>query len=78
MFDWKPGKDSYRKLREKVFTDSVLERIGISPEEYNRIRIFDRVTSLKIVQHLSISSDELAKANIDFDPETLQKEFGTI
>lgn len=50
----------YAALRSKVFTDDVLSQIGMTPDQYRRTRIFDRATTLRILEVLQISSDEIS------------------
>lgn len=56
---WKPGKDApnYEKLKNKFFTPEVLARIGITNEQYNQIKEFDRLTTIKIIEVLEIENE---------------------
>lgn len=50
----------YATLRQKVFTDDILSQLGMTPEEYRRTRIFDRATTLRIIELLKITPDEIS------------------
>lgn len=56
---WKPGRDqpNYSKLKKKFFTPEVLARIDITSDEYNQIKEFDRLTTIKIIEVLEIENE---------------------
>lgn len=56
---WPPGQKvpNYTKLRTKFFTDQVLFQIGITREFYNKTNLFDRLTTLKIIEVLQIEDE---------------------
>lgn len=65
---WRPGagKPNYPKLKAKFFTDDVLSRIGITVAEYKKTVVFDRITTIKIIEVLEIENEahEYAKDRI--------------
>lgn len=65
---WKKGRiePNYKKLRSKFFTADVLNRIGITRQQYNRIKEFNRELTIKIIEVLQIENEahEYAKDRI--------------
>ncbi len=47
------------KLRRYYFTDKVLEKIGLSFSEYQKLKTFDVETSAKIIAHFNIKTESL-------------------
>ena len=50
---------NYQKLRQKILTDDVLNKVGLTPEEYKAQRgDFDYHISSKIIEHLKLDFEE--------------------
>jgi len=60
---YSPGSARARteRLREEVFTDVVLEELGISEEFYKSRRIFPARESKAIMDYFNIEKDDLRK-----------------
>ena len=52
------GKPNYKHLRRYYLTDSVLEEIGMTPEEYKNNRMFTFKQSRKIADILGVTPED--------------------
>lgn len=53
-----------RELRKGFFTDDVLKELGITLEEYNRIKRFNYKQSIKIIKIFHFEREDLVKINM--------------
>lgn len=61
LYSRRTGRHYPERLRKEVFTDAVLEELGLSAETYRRTRVFDAATTMKIISYFSIPQDALNK-----------------
>jgi hypothetical protein len=59
LYSRRTGRHYPNKLRTEVFTDTVLEELNLSPEEYARRRTFDYPTSRRIIEYFKIPDNAL-------------------
>lgn len=50
-----------RELRKGFFTDEVLKKLGLTPDEYNKIKRFNYEQSIKIIEIFHFERDDLVK-----------------
>jgi len=62
LYSRRTGRHYPERLRKEVFTDTVLQEIGLTVEDYRRTRVFDAVTTMKIISYFSIPKDALDKS----------------
>ncbi len=53
------GEPNYKELRRGYFTDDVLKQIGLSVEDYRKLKRFDKVQSERICQVFDITEEDL-------------------
>ncbi|MEL6140315.1 MAG: hypothetical protein AAFU67_01715, partial [Bacteroidota bacterium] len=58
------GRIYYTKLRELYFTDEALNKLGISPEDYAKVRQrpFDYIQTQRIIEFFNITPEEIMEA----------------
>jgi hypothetical protein len=54
------GNANTVELRRGYFTDDVLNKLGLSIEDYKKIRTFDKLTSEKICAVFDITEEDLS------------------
>lgn len=59
LYSQMTGTCYYKLLRQKVFTDEALEGMGMTIEDYKKVKVFDSVTSAKIMKYFNIDQSEL-------------------
>lgn len=60
-----PSKQSNsRVLRKDYFTDDVLAKLGISEDEYKRVKVFSHAQSQKIVEIFDLDADDLKRVGL--------------
>ncbi len=59
------NKLDYQKLRRKILTDEVLEELGLTPEEYTKIRSdFSFELTKKVIEYFQIEADEIDELRV--------------
>lgn len=53
------GRTKTTRLRSEVFTDLVLQELGIAPDVYRRRRVFPPAETKKIIEYFKIDENEL-------------------
>ena len=59
FFSTSSGRYYAHRLRKEVFTDLVLEELGITDAEYRKARIFNPMQTSRIVSYFNITADDL-------------------
>lgn len=70
---YKSGQFNSRTLSRDYFTDSVLERLGITREQYKKIQVFNFDQTMKIVEIMHIDRHDLAFIGADREYITSEK-----
>jgi len=59
LYSQRSNQMYYKALRERVMTNEVLKKIGLTPETYRFKKVFTASQSQIIIETLKIENDEL-------------------